>query len=90
MHENMSAASGCASAGKSAVARARASFVPARMSSVFAVVSWTVAPTGTEPNRDTDPVVGSDPTIALRYDPSVPTSATARGFPNEAGPVRSR
>ena len=61
MHENMSAASGRASSGKPARARARASRVPARMSSVPAVVSWTVDPTGTPPWTRTTPVARVGP-----------------------------
>ncbi len=55
-----------------------------------AVVSWTTAPTGIVPATKTDPVAGSVPWIARRYDSSPPASTTAIGFPKEAGPVTSR
>ena len=86
----MRPASGREPTGKAAVALARAALVPARMSSVSAVVSWTLAPTGIEPAKLTDPETGSDPWMARRYDSSPPASTTARGFPNDAGPVTSR
>ena len=46
-----------------------------------AVVSCTEAPTGIDPASRTEPVVGSEPWMARRYDSSVPTSRTDSGLP---------
>ena len=56
-HENRSAPSGRAPSGKPASASAIEAFVPSKIWSVPAIVSWTVAPSGMAPKNAIDPCV---------------------------------